>query len=51
MRQGVVSTVNLYGGVDPNTFEAEPVERDLVETLSERADQKIRQVVDRDRDG
>lgn len=46
MRRGVVSTVNLYGGVDPNTFESEPVDRDLVERLSERADQKIRQVVD-----
>jgi hypothetical protein len=45
MRQGVVFTVSLYAGVDPNTSEAQPVEWDLVETLSERADQKIRQVV------
>jgi hypothetical protein len=45
MRGGVVSTVAGFGAVDTETFEGEPADRELVRRLSERADEKVRQVL------
>jgi len=46
MRRGVVSTIAAFGAIDPSTFEGEPADRDLVRGLAERADEKVRQVID-----
>jgi hypothetical protein len=46
MRRGVVSTVNLYRGVDDATLQPEPADQGLVLGLSERADEKVRRFLD-----
>jgi hypothetical protein len=46
VRDGVVSTLGTFGAVDPATFEGEPADRDLVLSLTETVDEKVRQVLE-----
>jgi hypothetical protein len=46
MREGVVSTVGGFGAIDPDTLEGEPVDRDLVRSLAERADEKVHEALE-----
>jgi hypothetical protein len=46
MRDGVVSTVTGFGAIDPETFVGAPVDRELIRTMSERADENVRQLLD-----
>jgi hypothetical protein len=46
MREGVVSTVGGFGAIDPGTLEGEPVDRELVLILAERADDKVREALE-----
>jgi hypothetical protein len=43
-RDGVVSAVTGIGGLDVDTFEGLPVDRDHLSDLAERADEKVRRV-------
>jgi hypothetical protein len=45
IRDGVVSAIGGFGAVDLETFEGEPADRELLRTLSERADEKVGQVL------
>ena len=46
MRDGVVSTVTGFGAIDPETFVGAPADRELIRTMSERADEKVHQFLD-----
>ncbi len=46
VRDGVVSTLAAFGAVDPTTFEGEPADRDLVRSLTETVDEKVREVLE-----
>jgi hypothetical protein len=46
VRDGVVSTLGAFGAVDSATFEGEPADRDLVRSLTETVDEKVRAVLE-----
>ena len=46
MRDGVVSTLGAFGAVDSATFEGEPADRDLVRSLTDTVDEKVREVLE-----
>jgi hypothetical protein len=46
VRDGVVSTLGAFGAVDPATFEGEPADRDLVRSLTDTVDEKVRAVLE-----
>jgi hypothetical protein len=46
VRDGVVSTLGAFGAVDPATFEGEPADRDLVRSLTDTVDEKVREVLE-----
>jgi hypothetical protein len=46
VRDGVVSTLGAFGAVDSATFEGEPADRDLVRSLTDTVDEKVREVLE-----